>query len=192
MPKDNIERAIKKGTGELEGVVLEEIVYEGYGAGGVAVMVNTVTDNRNRTSGEVKKIFERHGGSIGRSGCVAWQFETKAFVLVDASAYDEDAGFEAAVEGGADDVCEAGASFEITGPPENLEQIRRALAGAGIEFQSADVTNLATTTVTVPPDKGSKALRLLQALDDHDDVESTDTNLEVTDELLAAVEGDEQ
>jgi len=190
MPKDNIERAIKKGTGELEGVALEEIVYEGYGAGGAAVMVKVVTDNRNRTSGEVKKIFERHHGSIGRSGCVAWQFETKAFVLVDATAFAEDAVFEAAVDGGADDVREAGESFEITGPPESLEQIRQALSAAGIEFQSADVTNLATTTVTLEPDVGIKAFRLLQALDDHDDVESTDTNLEVTDELLAAVEGD--
>ncbi len=188
MPKDNIERAIKKGTGELAGESLEEIVYEGYGPGGVAIMVKVITDNRNRTLGEVKKIFERNGGSMGRSGCVAWQFETKAFLLVDAERYDEEAVLEAALEGGAEDVTEADRSFEIVGEASALGSIRAALEAAGIETESAEVTNLPTSTVVVEPEVGRKVLRLLQALDDHDDVDSTDTNLEVTDDLLAAAE----
>jgi YebC/PmpR family DNA-binding regulatory protein len=188
MPKDNIERAIKKGTGELDGISFEEIVYEGYGPGGVAIMLKIVTDNRNRSSGEIRKIFEKHGGSIGRNGCVAWQFETKAFFTVDAAEYEEDAVFEAALEGGAGDVELAGESFEVIGEPENFDSIKEALAAAGIETRSAEVTNLASSTVELDLATGRKALALLNALDDHDDVESTDTNLEVTEEMMAAVE----
>jgi YebC/PmpR family DNA-binding regulatory protein len=187
MPKDNIERAIKKGTGELQGESLEEIVYEGYGKGGVAVMVGAITDNRNRTSNEIKKLFEKYGGSIGKSGCVAWQFELKAFVLVDAS-HSEEAVMEAALEGGADDVEEAGDSYEITGEPSTLDGIRNALAAAEIETASAEVANLPSSRVAADPAAGRKVLGLLEALDDHDDVQSTDTNLDITDELLAAVE----
>jgi YebC/PmpR family DNA-binding regulatory protein len=188
MPRDNIDRAIKKGTGEIEGVQYEEVTYEGYGPGGVAIMVRVVTDNRNRTSGEMKKIFERHGGSIGRTGCVAWQFQTRAFVTVEAGKYAEDTVLEAALEGGADDLNSTGETYEITGPVESLSSIRKALAAASIEVASAEVTSLPTARVELDAHTGQKALGLLSVLDDHDDVESTTTNLDVTDEMMAAGE----
>jgi YebC/PmpR family DNA-binding regulatory protein len=187
MPKDNIERAIKKGTGEIQGESLEEVVYEGYGPGGVAVMVGAITDNRNRTSNEIKKLFEKYRGSLGKTGCVAWQFELKAFVIVSAALSSEDAVMEAALEGGADDVEEAGETFEVTGDPAALDDIEAALAAAGIEVESAEVANLPTARVGIEADQGRKVLALLSALDDHDDVQSTDTNLDITDDLLAAV-----
>ncbi|MHC4471717.1 MAG: YebC/PmpR family DNA-binding transcriptional regulator [Planctomycetota bacterium] len=188
MPKDKIERAIKKGTGEIQGESYEEVVYEGYGPGGVAVLLGAITDNRNRTSNEIKKLFERYGGSVGKTGCVAWQFEKKAFVLVTASGNSEDAVMEAALEGGAEDVEEAGGSYEITGDPSALPAISEALAAAEIETESAEVANLPSSRVAIDPEDGRKVLALLQALDDHDDVQSTDTNLDITDDLLAAVE----
>jgi YebC/PmpR family DNA-binding regulatory protein len=188
MPKDNITRAIKKGTGEIEGEQYEEICYEGYGPGGVAIMLGVVTDNRNRSAGEIKRLFEKYGGSMGRNGCVAWQFEARAFVIVDAAKYDEEQVFEAAIEGGADDVEKTGGNYEIVGPPESLEGIRSALAEAEIETESANVTNMASNTVEVDVPTGLKVMKLLEELDDHDDVDSTDTNLDVTDELMAAAE----
>lgn len=185
MPKDNIERAVKKGTGELGGEAYEEIVYEGYGPGGVAVMLRVVTDNRNRSAGEIRKIFEKHGGSMGRTGCVAWQFESKAFFTVDAEKYGEEKVFEAALEGGAEDVQRGAESFEITAAPDAYEGIRDALEKAGIETESAEVTNLPTSTVELDAETGRKALRMLEILEEHDDVDSVNTNLDVTDELLA-------
>jgi len=186
MPKDNITRAIKKGTGEIDGVNYEEICYEGYGPGGVAIMLGVVTDNRNRSAGEIKRLFEKYGGSLGRNGCVAWQFETRAFLLVDAEKYDEEQVFDAAIEGGAEDVENTGESFEIIGSPESFEGIRDALAAAEIETESASVTNMAENTVALDVKVGLRVLKLLEALDDHEDVDTTDTNLDVTDELMAA------
>ncbi len=191
MPRDNIDRAIKKGTGELEGETLEEITYEGYGPGGVAILVRTVTDNRNRTTGEIKKMFERHGGSVGRAGCVAWQFQTRALLVVDAAKYGEDKVLEAALEGGADDVSPAGGSFEVVGPPDRLAAIRKALADAGIETTSAEITSLATNQVAIDLDAGRKVISLLTVLEEHDDVETTHTNMEVTEELRRASEEDQ-
>lgn len=188
MPKDNITRAISKGTGDLDGVNYEEICYEGYGPGGVAIMLGVVTDNRNRSAGEIKRLFEKYGGSLGRNGCVAWQFQTKAFILVDAEKYEEEQVFEAAIEGGAEDLERTGGNYEIIGPPENFEGIREALAAAEIETESATVTNMAENTVDLDVPTGLKVLKLLEALDDHDDVDTTDTNLDVTDELMAAAE----
>ncbi len=190
MPKDNITRAIKKGTGEIDGINYEEICYEGYGPGGVAIMLGVVTDNRNRSAGEIKRLFEKYGGSLGRNGCVAWQFETKAFLLVDAGRFDEEHVFEAAIEGGADDIEKSGESYEIVGPPESFESIRDALAAAEIETESASVTNMPGSTVALDVKTGLRVLKLLEALDDHDDVDTTDTNLDVTDELMAAAEED--
>ena len=188
MPKDNIQRAVLKGTGELGGNAYEEIVYEGYGPGGVAIMAKIVTDNRNRSSGEVRKIFEKYGGSIGRNGCVAWQFEAKSFFTVSTDKYDEEQVLDAALEGGADDVEDVGSNFEVTGPVVAYESIRAAFEAAGIETESGQVTNLPSVTVALDVEKGQKAVKLLEALEDHDDVESTDTNLDVTDELMAAME----
>ena len=190
MPKDNVTRAIKKGTGDIDGAHYEEICYEGYGPGGVAIMLGVVTDNRNRSAGEIRRLFEKYGGSIGRNGCVAWQFETKAFLLVDSKRFDEEQVFEAAIEGGAEDVEDTGENFEILGPPESLDGIREALAAAEIETETAMVTNMPSSTVALEPKIGLKALKLLEALDDHDDVDSTDTNLDITDELIAASEAE--
>jgi YebC/PmpR family DNA-binding regulatory protein len=190
MPKENIARAIKKGTGEIDGVQYEEICYEGYGPGGVAIMLGVVTDNRNRSAGEIRRLFEKYNGSMGRTNCVAWQFETKAFFLVDSEKYEEETVFEAAIEGGADDVEDTGENFEILGPPESFEGIKQALADAEIETESASVTNMASTTVECDVKIGLKVLKLLEALDDHEDVDSTDTNLDVTDELIAASEAE--
>jgi len=189
MPKDNIERAVKKGTGELGGDAYEEIVYEGYGPGGVAIMVKVVTDNRNRSGGEVRKLFEKYGGSIGKNGCVAWQFEAKAFFTVSSTEYTEEQVFEAALEGGAEDVENVGDNFEVTGPVEAYEGIRQAFEEAEIETLSGSVTNLSSSPVALDVEQGKKALQLLEALEDHDDVDSTDTNLDVTDELMMAMEG---
>jgi YebC/PmpR family DNA-binding regulatory protein len=188
MPRENIERAIKKGTGELEGASFEEVLYEGYGPGGVAIMVRTVTDNRNRTSGELRKIFERHGGSIGSKNCVAWQFHSKAFVTVDAAKYPEDKVMEAVLEAGAEDLSSTGTAYEITGPADTLAAIRKALSAAGIEAATAEVTSLPTARVELEASSGRKALSLLSALEDHDDVENTTTNLDVTDEMMKAFE----
>jgi len=188
MPKDNIQRAVLKGTGELGGNAYEEIVYEGYGPGGVAIMAKIVTDNRNRSSGEVRKIFEKYGGSIGRNGCVAWQFEAKSFFTVSTEKYDEEQVLDAALEGGADDVEDVGSNFEVTGPIVAYESIRASFEAAEIETESGQVTNLPSVTVTLDVEKGKKAVKLLEALEDHDDVDSTDTNLDVTDELMAAME----
>jgi YebC/PmpR family DNA-binding regulatory protein len=190
MPKENVTRAIKKGTGELDGANYEEICYEGYGPGGVAIMLGVVTDNRNRSAGEIRRLFEKFGGSIGRNGCVAWQFETKAFFVVGAEKTTEEAVFEAAIEGGADDVENIGESFEIIGPPESVESIREALDAAGIEYDPGSVTNMPSSTVALDAKTGARALKLLEALDDHEDVDSTDTNLDITDEILAAAEDD--
>jgi transcriptional/translational regulatory protein YebC/TACO1 len=154
-------------------------------------MASALTDNRNRTGGEVRKLFEKYGGALGSTGCVAWQFETKAFLTVSTEGHQEDDVMMAALEGGAEEVTPSGENFEITGPPTALDAIRTALQAAGIEIESAEVTNLASTMVALGPHDGVKAFSLLQALDDHDDINSTDTNLEVTDELLAAVEAEE-
>ena len=186
MPKDNIERAVKKGSGELEGACYEEVVYEGYGQGGVAIMLKAITDNRNRTSGEVRKLFEKHGGSLGKTGCVAWQFEMKALLLVEMEKYEEELVLDAALTGGAEDMKEGGDAYEIEGPVEDFESIKEALAEAGIETETAMVTNLPTAMITCEAEVGGKVLALLSALDDHDDIDSTDTNLDVTDEILAA------
>ena len=190
MPKENVTRAIKKGTGNIDGAHYEDICYEGYGPGGVAIMLGVVTDNRNRSAGELRRLFEKYGGSMGRNGCVAWQFETRAFVLVDSKKYDEELVFEAAIEGGADDIEDTGESFEIIGPPEAIEGIRQALTAAEIETETATVTNMPSSTVELDVKNGVRALKLLEALDDHDDVDSTDTNLDITDELMAAMEAD--
>src|SRR5579862_5508864 len=173
MPKDNIERAIAKGAGEgVEGAGFETVVYEGYGPEGVAVIVEALTDNRNRTASEVRHAFTRHGGSLGATGAVAWQFERRGVVLVAAAGVDEDELFLAAADAGAEDVAAEGDVFQVTRAPEHLAAVRGAIESAGFTIESAELSLLPKTTVEVDDETKAKSLiRLIDALEDNDDVQ---------------------
>jgi YebC/PmpR family DNA-binding regulatory protein len=187
MPKDNIERAIKRGTGEVEGATYEELTYEGYGPGTVAVLVNVLTDNRNRTSGEVRKIFERHGGKMASAGAVAYQFERKGLFGVDATAVDEDTLMSIALDAGADDLKRSGSTYEITCDPAHFNQVQEALKKNNITPQVAEITQIGKAPVDVDAETAKKVMRLVEALDDHDDVQNVYTNLNLTEEVAAAM-----
>jgi len=182
MPNDNIERAIKKGTGELEGVAYEEVQYEGYGPAGVAIMLSCLTDNRNRTVAEIRNVFGKHGGNLGEAGCVSWMFSKKGVITVDQSASGEEKLFEVALEGGADDISDAGEVFEVTVAPEKLEEVKAVLEGAGIAVASAEVTMVPQSTVTVSGRDAEQALKLLEALEDHEDIQKVAANIDVPQE----------
>ena len=188
MPKDNIERAIARGTGAAgDGEAYEAITYEGYGPGGVALLVEAVTDNRNRTAAEIRHVFDKNDGNLGGSGAVAWLFERKGVVLVPASV-DEDELTLAAAEGGADDVEPEGSSLRITADQAVLSAVREALESAGIPYESAEVTMLPKTTVEIE-DEGTakKVLRLIDALEDNDDVQDVYANFDIPERVLEAV-----
>jgi YebC/PmpR family DNA-binding regulatory protein len=185
MPKDNIERAVKRGTGETEGAVFEEIVYEGIGPGGVAILVEVLTDNRNRTSGEVRKIFERGGGKMGSAGSFAYLFKRKGVFVVDAAGVDEDTLMGIALEAGADDLKRSGPAFEITCDPSAFNAVQDALKANNITPTAADVSQVADTPVEVDLEDGKKVMRLLEALDDHDDVQNVYSNVHLSDQLVA-------
>ena len=185
MPKDNIERAIKKGTGELEGGNVEEVLYEGYGPGGVAILCDIMTDNRNRTAAEVRKLFEVHGGKLGSSNCVAWMFERKGLIVVDAGRVDEDQLIEVVLEAGGEDVRREGDHFEIICEPDQYMSVCEALDAAEIPTESKQVARIAGNMVELDADTARKVLRLLEALDDHDDVQNVSANLKISDELVA-------
>ena len=188
MPKDNIERAIKRGTGELEGVTYENITYEGYATNGVAVYVEALTDNRNRTGAEIKNVFTRNGGSLAEPGAVAWQFERKGVIMLDKSAATEDDLMLAALEAGAEDIADQGDTWQITTAPTDLHAVRTALEEAGIAVTSGDLTMLPTTSVEL--DEASKAksvLRVIDALEEHDDVQNVYANFDIPDDVLEAV-----
>jgi YebC/PmpR family DNA-binding regulatory protein len=185
MPRDNIERAIKRGTGELAGAVEEELSYEGFGPGGVAVFVDVVTDNRNRTNGEVRKLFEKGGGNMGGPGCVGYLFERKGLFVVDAKGADEDALMNLALEAGADDLAREGDNFEITCDVGAFSQVQEALTKAGITPSSAEIAMLPKTTVDVDVETGKRVLKLMDLLDEHDDVQNVYTNANLTDEMMA-------
>jgi len=185
MPKDNIERAIKKGTGELAGGDVEEVVYEGYGPGGVAVMCEVMTDNRNRTAPEVRKLFEIHGGKLGATGCVAYLFERKGLVLISSDKTDEESLMELALEAGADDVKETEGRFEVTCEPDVFSDLSDALEAASIEVDVKQLTRIPNSTVDLDADSGRKILKLLEALDDHDDVQTVSANFNLPDEIMA-------
>jgi YebC/PmpR family DNA-binding regulatory protein len=187
MPNDNIQRAIKRGTGETEGVTFEEITYEGYGPGGIALMVDALTDNRNRTSGEVRKIFERGGGNMGGPGCVAFMFERKGVVLVDAATTNEDTLMAQALEAGAEDMKLDGPNFQITCDAAHFGGVKENLEKQGVKFVSAEITKLPKALQDADTDSGQKVMRLLEMLDDHDDVQNVYTNLNVTDAMMAEV-----
>ena len=185
MPNDNIDRAIKKGTGDSEGAAYEEIMYEGYGPGGVALMIRALTDNRNRTVADVRRVFTKYGGNMGESGCVGWMFQKRGVLLVDATHGDEDRIMEVALEAGAEDVADADGSWEISTTPESFEAVRDALAKAGIDAASAEVTMVPQNTVAVAGDDAERLVKLLEALEDLDDVQSVSANADLDDEEMA-------
>ncbi len=188
MPKENIERGIKKGTGELAGVSYEEASYEGYGPGGVAVLVDCLTDNRNRTVADVKYHFERNGGSLGEPGCVSWMFEQKGLIVLDKGTVDEEKLLDVALEAGAEDVREQGSEFEVITGPAEFDAVREALEAAGMAYTFAEVTKLPKNTVKLEGKKAQQMLNLMQALEDHDDVSHVYANFDIPDEVMEALE----
>jgi YebC/PmpR family DNA-binding regulatory protein len=190
VPMENIERAIKRGTGELEGVRYEPATYEGYGPGGVAILVETMTDNRNRTSQEVRHTFTRLGGNLGDPGSVAWQFERKGVILVDkAPTLDEDRLMELILDAGAEDLADEGDQWRVTTDPGALPAVRSALEGAGVQPASAELSMVPQATVPVEGSKAKQVLNLVEALDDLDDVQAVHSNFDIPDEVLAEVVG---
>jgi YebC/PmpR family DNA-binding regulatory protein len=189
MPKDNIARAVKRGTGELDGGQLEEVLYEGYGAGGVAVLCEILTDNRNRTAGEIRKIFELTDGKLGATGCVAWMFDRKGLFLVPAESIDEDTLLERALEAGADDVQRVDDNFEITCDPSVFAEVGSALEQKGIRCEVSEITRIPQSTIDLDVDTARKVLALMEKLDDHDDVQNVSANFNIPEEAMAEIEG---
>ncbi len=189
MPKDNIEKAVLRGTGELPGASFEEVTYEGYGPGGVAILVEAVTDNTNRTVADVRRRLERQGGSLGRDGSVAWNFERKGQILIDANRYDEEAALEAALDAGADDLEREGDAYVVTTEPSSFHAVRAALREAGLEIQEARLAMIPKSTVRVEGRDAEKLLALLEALEDLDDVQQVYSNLDIDEALLAELAG---
>ena len=189
LPKDKIETAIKKGTGELVGEDLVEVAYEGYGPGGAAVLVEAVTDNRNRTVADVRHILSKGGGSMGEAGCVAWMFEKKGVFFFDRAKYKEDEILEAALDAGLEDVLDEDDVWEARTNPDDFEAVQQAFDAANIEYLSAEVSNIAQSTVAMDPDKGKKLLNLIEKLEDHDDVQKVHSNFDLPDELMRELSG---
>ena len=179
MPNDTIDRAIKRGTGELEGVNYEEITYEGYGIGGVAVLVETMTDNRNRTVAEIRHLFSKNGGNLGEAGSVAWMFDKKGLIIVDKAAKSEDELFEIAIEAGADDVQDEGDVYEIYCAPESFETVSEAIKAAGIEAQAAEVSQIPQNYIKLTGNEAKQMLKLYEAVEDNDDVQNVYANFDI-------------
>ena len=184
MPADNVKRAIQRGTGELEGVTYDEVTYEGYGPGGVAILIECLTDNRNRTVADLRNIFAKCGGSLGESGCVAWMFDQKGIASVPAESTDEDAVMMATLDAGAEDIRVEGDSIEIITRPEDLQSVRDALTSAGIAFTEAEITKLPKSTVRVEGKEAAQVLRLMDILEDLDDVQHVYANFDVPEEVM--------
>lgn len=185
MPKDNIERGIKKGTGGLEGVNYEEILYEGYGPGGVAVLVETMTDNKNRTVADVRHFFNKSGGNLGESGCVAWMFDKKGVVVVDKEIISEEELMDLALEAGAEDVVEEDATFQVVTAPEDFNEVMENLEKAELKHLEASLSMVPKNTVDVVEEKTARALmKLLDNLEDQDDVQKVHANFDIPDELM--------
>lgn len=185
MPKDNIQRAIKRGTGEIEGGDLEELLYEGYGPGGVAVMCEVLTDNRNRTAPELRTMFGKFGGNLGNTGCVSYLFDRKGLFVFDAESVDEEKVTEIALENGGDDVeVTDDQKIQVTSAPDAFDTLRDAFETAELATEMAAINQIPQTTVEVEGSVAKSVLRLLEALDEHDDVQNVSTNLEITDEMF--------
>ena len=187
MPLENIERAIARGTGELEGVSYEEIAYEGYGPGGVALYIEAMTDNRNRTVAELRHALERHGGSLGAAGSVAWQFERLGQIWIDAARYDEDAAMMAALEAGAADFRRDDDSYAVTTDVTAFHSVQDGLKEQGIEFEEAELAMVAKATVRVEGNEAAKLLRLIDALDDLDDIQAVHSNADIDEKVMSEV-----
>ena len=189
MPKDNIERAVKKGTGESgDAEVFDEVLYEGYGPGGTAVMCEILTDNRNRTAGEIRKLFDNQGGSLGTTGCVAWMFDRKGVCTLPAGGVDEDALFEAALEAGAEDVARDGDTFEILCPPDDFDAVQAALTAAGFEPTDAEVRQVPQNYVDLEGADARAVVRLMDGLEEHDDVQAVTANFNIPEDVMAELE----
>jgi YebC/PmpR family DNA-binding regulatory protein len=185
LPKDKIEAAIRKGTGQEAGGEFMEITYEAYGPGGVAVVIEVATDNKNRTVAEVRHILTKHGGSLGENGCVGWMFERKGVIILDKAKYAEEAVMEAALEAGADDVQDEDDTWAIHTAMADFNTVRDALEGAGVEMLSAELSMIAANAVGVDAETGRKLVKLMDALDENDDVQKVHANFSLPDELLA-------
>jgi YebC/PmpR family DNA-binding regulatory protein len=182
MPKDNIERAIKRGTGEIEGVNYEEVTYEGYGPGGVAVLVEALTDNKNRTVAEVRHIFDKYSGNLGESGCVAWMFDKKGMLVLPKQGLDEDEVMELALEAGALDVNVEGDTYEITTEPTGFENVRKAIEAKGWKTELAEITMIPQNTVKLEGKKAEQMLKMMDALDDNEDLQKVFANFDISEE----------
>ena len=184
MPKDNIERAVRKGTGELEGVNYDELTYEGYGPGGVAMMLEVVTDNKNRTVAEVRHIFSKQNGSLGEAGCVSWMFEKKGLISIDKTGVNEDRLIEVALDAGALDVKDTDKEFDVTAPPGIFEEVKKKLEEAGFKFTYAEVTMVPQTTVRLSGKEAEQMLKLMEGLEDSDDVQKVYANFDIATEIM--------
>ena len=189
MPNDNIERAIKKGTGELEGVRYEEYTYEGYGPGGIAILVEVMTDNKNRCTAEVRHIFSKQNGNLGENGCVSWIFEKKGYITVSTENIDEETLMEVALEAGAEDIVEDSEEnlFEVYTSPEDFNAVKDALDAKEIAYESADVTMIPKNTVKLSGKEAEQALRLMDAMEDNDDVQQVYANFDISKEVMESL-----
>ncbi|MDX1969018.1 MAG: YebC/PmpR family DNA-binding transcriptional regulator [Planctomycetaceae bacterium] len=187
MSAETIDKAVKKGTGELGAESYDEILYEGYGPGGVAVLCEILTDNRNRTAGELRKVFEVHGGNLGSTGCVAWMFERKGIFQVPAASVAEDRLFEVALEAGAGDVLQSGDVFEVHCTPEVYQDVASALEAAGIATTAAEISRIASNTVELDAENARMVLKLMDALEDNDDVQNVTSNFNISESLMAEI-----
>ena len=185
MPKDNIERGIKKGTGDLEGVSYEESIYEGYGPGGAAVLVESLSDNKNRSVAEIRHVFTKNGGNLGSSGCVAWMFKKKGYIAIDREDVDEEKLMEKALEAGAEDVREDETTFEVISAPEDFEAVKAAIDQLKVPYISAEVTMLPQNTTSLAGKEAEQMVRLMDMLEDCDDVQKVYTNADIPDELVS-------
>jgi len=184
MPKANIERAIKKGTGELEGVNYEESSYEGYGPGGAAVLIESLTDNKNRAVADIRHIFSKCGGNLGENGCVAWMFDKKGYIVIENKVIDEETLMETALEAGAEDVREDGSNFEVISAPEDFESVKAAVDAAAIAYIEAEVTMLPQSAADLQGKEAEQMIRLMDMLEDCEDVQKVYTNADIPEDLI--------
>jgi YebC/PmpR family DNA-binding regulatory protein len=187
MPKDNIERAIKKGTGELEGTSYEEVNYEAYGPGGVAVLIDCLTDNKNRTVADIKHAFDRHGGNIGEPGCVSWMFEKKGLIVFEKDKVEEEKLFELALEAGADDVKEQDTEFEVLTDPADFESVKEAFDNAGLNYILSEIDMIPQNTVYLEGKKAQQMLSLMETLEDNDDISQVYANFDIPENIMEAM-----
>ena len=189
MPKDNIERAVKKGTGELEGVAYEEVHYEGYGPGGAAVLVESLTDNKNRTVADVRYVFSKSGGSLGEAGCVAWMFGKKGLFVFEKESVDEETLMEVTLDAGAEDIRDEEGTFEVITSVEDFEAVKKTLDEKGMGYSLAEITMVPQTTVNLEGKEAEQMLRLMDALEDSDDVQRVYSNFDISDKTLEELGG---